>query len=163
LESRYRTRQIDDFGGLSARLPIFALLMFFFCMASAGLPGLAGFVGEFLALAGMYARSWPLAAVGALGIIFGAWYLLTLLQKLFFGALKEPPDAPEPGVDLKAPEIAALALPAILVVVLGLHPGPLLERMRGDVAGLASIYEQPSRLEPPTPKTTALALRQEKN
>ncbi|MBX3442033.1 MAG: NADH-quinone oxidoreductase subunit M [Planctomyces sp.] len=87
---RYHTRQLDDLGGLAQRLPLLACCMVFISMASIGLPGLNGFVGEFLGLLGMFARSPIYAVIGATGVILGAWYLLTMLQHAFFGPLKEP-------------------------------------------------------------------------
>ena len=87
---RYHTRMLDDLGGLAARLPFIACLLVFISMASIGLPGLNGFVGEMLSLAGMFKRIWLYAALGATGVVLGAWYLLTMLQHLLFGPLKEP-------------------------------------------------------------------------
>jgi NADH-quinone oxidoreductase subunit M len=87
---RYHTRMLDDLGGLAKRLPLIAVAMVFISMASIGLPGLNGFVGEFLSLAGMFRLKPAYAVIGATGVILGAWYLLTMLQHAFFGPLKEP-------------------------------------------------------------------------
>ena len=87
---RYHTRMLDDLGGLAKRLPLIGVAMVFISMASIGLPGLNGFVGEFLSLAGMYRLKPAYAIIGATGVILGAWYLLTMLQHAFFGPLKEP-------------------------------------------------------------------------
>jgi len=87
---RYHTRMLDDLGGLAKRLPLIAVAMVFISMASIGLPGLNGFVGEFLSLAGMFRLHPTYAVIGATGVILGAWYLLTMLQQAFFGPLKEP-------------------------------------------------------------------------
>jgi NADH-quinone oxidoreductase subunit M len=87
---RYHTRMLDDLGGLAARLPLLACIMVFISMASIGLPGLNGFVGEFLSLLGMFRLKPVYAVVGATGVILGAWYLLTMIQHAFFGPLKEP-------------------------------------------------------------------------
>ena len=87
---RYHTRMLDDLGGLARRLPLIACGMVFISMASIGLPGLNGFVGEFLSLLGMYKLRPGYAVIGATGVILGAWYLLTMLQHAFFGPLKEP-------------------------------------------------------------------------
>ncbi len=87
---RYHTRMLDDLGGLAKRLPLIAVGMVFISMASIGLPGLNGFVGEFLSLAGMFRLNPTFAVIGATGVILGAWYLLTMLQHAFFGPLKEP-------------------------------------------------------------------------
>jgi NADH-quinone oxidoreductase subunit M len=87
---RYHTRMLDDLGGLAKRIPLIAVAMVYISMASIGLPGLNGFVGEFLSLAGMFRLNPAYAIIGATGVILGAWYLLTMLQHAFFGPLKEP-------------------------------------------------------------------------
>ncbi len=87
---RYHSRMLDDLGGLAARLPYLACALVFISMASIGLPGLNGFVGEFLSLAGMFKTQRIYAVIGATGVILAAWYLLTMLQHLLFGPLKEP-------------------------------------------------------------------------
>jgi NADH-quinone oxidoreductase subunit M len=87
---RYHTRMLDDLGGLARRLPLLTCCMVFISMASIGLPGLNGFVGEFLSLLGMFNRHPAYAVIGATGVILGAWYLLTMVQLAFFGPLKEP-------------------------------------------------------------------------
>ena len=87
---RYHTRQLDDLGGLAARLPLLACIMVFVAMSSIGLPGLNGFVGEVLSLAGMFRRITVYAVLGTTGVVLGAWYLLTMIQHAFFGPLREP-------------------------------------------------------------------------
>jgi len=100
---RYHTRMLDDLGGLAKRLPLIAVAMVFISMASIGLPGLNGFVGEFLSLAGMFRLKPAYAIVAATGVILGAWYLLTMLQHAFFGPLKEPDVGHGHGHDSHAP------------------------------------------------------------
>src|SRR5204863_9304764 len=87
---RYHSRQLDDLGGLAARLPVLACIMVFIAMSSIGLPGLNGFVGEVLSLAGMFRRNHVYAVLGTTGVVLGAWYLLTMIQHAFFGPLREP-------------------------------------------------------------------------
>jgi NADH-quinone oxidoreductase subunit M len=87
---RYHTRQLDDLGGLAARLPLIACTMVFVAMSSIGLPGLNGFVGEVLSLAGMFRRHPVYAVLGTSGVVLGAWYMLTMIQQAFFGPLREP-------------------------------------------------------------------------
>lgn len=155
---RYHTRRLDDLGGLAARLPILACCMVFISMASIGLPGLNGFVGEVLALAGMFKRHPLYGALGATGVILGAWYLLTMVQQAFFGPLREPHSAAdhEPVRDITPRELAALGPLAVLCLWIGVHPEPVLDLIRPDVAAVAALYEeQPSRPE----TTTAGALQ----
>ena len=99
---RYHTREIRELGGLARRIPLLALFMLLFTFSSIGLPGMNGFAGEFLILVGMFQRGfiepqqayrydWTLQAVLAIfGVVLGAWYMLWLYQRVFFGPLKEP-------------------------------------------------------------------------
>src|SRR5436309_10581815 len=88
LYERYHTRMIADYGGMAARLKLLSLAMVFICLTSIGLPGLNGFVGEALIFLGMF-ESWQAAAIlGTAGILLGAWYLLTMVMRVFFGPLQ---------------------------------------------------------------------------
>lgn len=138
---RYHTRQIEDFGGIAAKLPLLALAMVFISLSSIGLPGLNGFVGEILALAGMFARHPLYAVLGALGLILGAWYLLSMLQYVFFGTFKEPRHGGHPVRDMNLREALSLAPIVVLCFWIGLRPQPLLEVIRPDVDAVAALYE----------------------
>ena len=109
---RYHTRQISAFGGLAARMPRLAAMMVLFTMSSIGLPGLNGFVGEFFILSGVFQRgfhnppiewAWQFKLIAVLsvsGVVLGAWYMLWLVQRVFFGPLKEPGEhSPAPAVE----------------------------------------------------------------
>src|SRR5205823_14617485 len=98
---RYHTRKMADYGGMASRLKLLAVFWVFITMSSIGLPGLNGFVGEALTIMGMYSAGflsdarpflYPFGAVLAIlaagGIVLGAWYMLMLLRRVFFGALK---------------------------------------------------------------------------
>lgn len=142
---RYHTRQLDELGGLANRMPLLAVAMVFTAFASIGLPGLNGFVGEVLALMGMFKRDPILAVIGASGVVLGAWYLLGVLQKVFFGPLQEPPhgEGHEPVADLNAREIVALAPLMLACLWLGLFPQPVLDLIRPDVESLTKLYGVP--------------------
>src|SRR5947209_13526217 len=90
LYDRYHTRLLDDYGGMGARLKLLACFTVFICLTSLGLPGLNGFVGEALVFRGMFSLQPTMAVLGTAGIVLGAWYLLRLLQRIFFGPVKEP-------------------------------------------------------------------------
>jgi NADH-quinone oxidoreductase subunit M len=143
---RYHTRLVSDLGGLASKLPRLAVLMVFISFASIGLPGLNGFVGEVLALAGMFKSNTEFAflyaALGALGVVLGAWYLLTMLQLAFFGTLKEPHhgDHAEDVPDLNVREILAVAPLAALCLYLGLFPQTLIDLIHPDVDAVARVY-----------------------
>lgn len=141
---RYHTRQLSELGGLANRMPLLAVAMVFTSFASIGLPGLNGFVGEVLALMGMFKRHPLLAMIGASGVVLGAWYLLGVLQKAFFGPLQEPHHGQghdhEPVADLNAREVMALAPLMVMCLWLGLFPQPVLDLIRPDVEALTQQY-----------------------
>lgn len=144
---RYHTRQLTEVGGLAVKLPLIAIMTVFICLASIGLPGLNGFVGEFLSLIGMFEANPLFAVVGTLGVVLGAWYLLTMVQRGFFGPLREPEPHGEdrrrhaPIRDLRVREFAMLAPIAALCLWIGVYPKPLLEVIGPDVQRIIAIYE----------------------
>jgi len=158
LYERYHTRQIDHYGGIARRLPVLAFFMAVFTLSSIGLPGLNGFAGEFLLLLGAFQRGWAgsagawtghyrvISVVAVLGVVLGAWYMLQLVQRVFFGPLREPqPDRPDAEKhaevrDLTLREVAALVPLVVFVVWIGVQPQfflsrmePTLDRLTGDV------------------------------
>ena len=152
---RYHTRQLTELGGLANRMPMLGVAMVFTSFASIGLPGLNGFVGEVLALIGMFKRDPLLAVIGASGVVLGAWYLLGVLQKAFFGPLQEPHQhhGHEPVPDLNVREVLALAPLLAMCLWLGLFPQPVLDLIRPDVESLTKLYgETRARKVIPTAK-----------
>ena len=140
---RWHTRKISDLGGLARQTPRLASFMLILILASIGLPGLGGFVGEFLVLLGMFQRGWadaPAAlavqyrviSVAALsGVVLGAWYMLALVLRVFFGPLREPAaEGRQPPVrDLNPREVLALSPLVVWIVWIGIQPGFFLDRM----------------------------------
>jgi NADH-quinone oxidoreductase subunit M len=124
---RRHTKQISELDGLQKVMPRLSGFFLFMVFASIGLPGLNGFIGEFLVLIGSYATLAPLAVLAALGVILAAIYLLWAYQRVFTGL----PRSDENRVlsDLSIREVALLAPLAALVVVIGLYPGLLLDRI----------------------------------
>lgn len=149
---RYHTRELSDLGGLAARLPLLSVCMVFICLASAGLPGLNGFVGELLALIGMYRTNPLYSALGATGVILGAWYLLDMLRRAFFGPLKEPHSAQGPIFDINARECLAVGPLMVLCLWIGVFPMPLIDAIQDDVRPIARLY---SPKEPALPAKLA--------
>jgi NADH-quinone oxidoreductase subunit M len=151
---RYHTRMMSDLGGLASKLPRLGVLMVFIAFASIGLPGLNGFVGEVLCLAGMFkvqtaaVNGITYAAIGASGVVLGAWYLLGMLQIAFFGPLKEPHhdhgEHHEDVPDLNAREVLTLAPLAAMCLYLGLFPQTLIDLIGPDVEGVARLYKRPA-------------------
>src|ERR1035441_7930212 len=122
LYDRYGTSQIDAYGGLAGKLPRTATFFVIASLAMIGLPMLNGFVGEFLILSSTFtgvSKGWAIAA--ALGVILGAAYMLSLVQKLFYG-LEGKMIASQPASDLHFGELAVLAPLAVLMLVMGLAP-----------------------------------------
>jgi NADH-quinone oxidoreductase subunit M len=139
---RYHTRQLDDLGGLAARLPLLACVMVFISLSSIGLPGLNGFVGEVLSLAGMFRRHPIYSVLGTTGMVLGAWYLLTMLQQAFFGPLREPAIGDHPVADISARELTAIVPICALCLWIGVAPQPLIDTIRPDVDAVVSVYSQ---------------------
>jgi NADH-quinone oxidoreductase subunit M len=146
---RYKTTDMRQFGGLIGRFPRLAFLTFVLCLASIGLPGLNNFVSEMLMLAGLYDARNPgihnlgLAVVAAFGILLGAWYILTMLQRVFFNPLHEPPAVgAEPPKDLTQRETFTYGLLAAVCLALGLFPQAILGTIKADVAVLSAIGDE---------------------
>ena len=148
---RRHTYEIDDFGGLAASLPLFSTLLVFTAMASIGLPGTAGFVSEFLVLLGTFKSAPWMAVIAATGVIFAAYYMLPMVQRMVFNALDNPANRNLP--DLNARELAILVPLALLVVVLGFYPKPFLDRMEPAANAVLELSRE-SRLAAP-PQTGA--------
>jgi len=131
---RLHTREIDRYGGLSINMPYYALFLMLFTMASVGLPGTSGFVGEFLSLAGIYKVSTLVTAISATGIILGAAYMLYLYRRVAFGEQKHADAAAMRDLDLR--EWLMMAPIAAAVLWMGVYPESFLAPMRADIAAL---------------------------
>jgi NADH-quinone oxidoreductase subunit M len=115
-------------------MPRFGLFLLVATLASIGLPGLNGFVGEFTILVGTF-RAKPVYAVfAATGLILGAWYMLMLVRRVMHGPLENP--ANEELSDLSGREVLALAPIALLILVIGILPGLLFDLMEPSVRDL---------------------------
>ncbi|MEE4153930.1 MAG: NADH-quinone oxidoreductase subunit M [Erythrobacter sp.] len=131
---RLHTREIDRYGALSNNMPYYAVFFLLFTMASIGLPGTSGFVGEFLSLAGIYQVSSLVALVCTTGIILGAAYMLYLYRRVAFGP-ETNPDA-QGMADISPREWAMMAPIAAVVLWMGVYPESFLAPMRDDIAAL---------------------------
>ena len=117
---RIHSRDIARYGGLADRMPKYALAFMLFSMASVGLPGTAGFVGEFLVLVGAFRVNFWLAALGSLGMILGAAYMLYLYRRVIFGSITR--DDLKSIVDLSPREIAVFAPLVFVTLWMGIYP-----------------------------------------
>ena len=140
---RLHTREIGRYGGLSINMPKYALLFLVFTMASVGLPGTSGFVGEFLSLAGAYKVSTWATLIATTGIILGAGYMLYLYRRIAFGPQVNA-DAAAMS-DINGREMLLLAPIAVVVLWMGVYPETFLAPIRRDVA---IIVERVARAAP---------------
>jgi NADH-quinone oxidoreductase subunit M len=128
---RRHTRMIADFGGLWQQLPLFSSILLVVTFSSIGLPGLNGFVGEFLILLGSF-RVAPLwTGVATSGVILGAIYMLWMFRRVIFGPLNNPEN--QKLQDLNSRELIILAPILILIVLMGVYPQPILNRLQPTV------------------------------
>jgi NADH-quinone oxidoreductase subunit M len=146
LYDRRHTRQIDEFGGVWKAAPKLGGIFLIITFASIGLPGLSGFVGEFLALIGTFVVHRPYAILSAAGVILAAVYMLWGFQRVFTG---EPTGENATFKDLSRVELATLLPLVALSLFLGLFPKPLLERVEPSVKALLEHVESRSDYSPP--------------
>ena len=127
--------------------------MVLFTFSAIGLPGTNGFAGEFLILVGMFQRGWMspelmvIAVLSVLGVVLGAWYMLSLVKRVFFGPLREPRghDNSKPVSDLNIREVGALLPLAVFVFWIGLYPKFFLDRMAPTLDRLTKAAEEEVR------------------
>jgi NADH-quinone oxidoreductase subunit M len=175
---RFHTRSIANLGGIATRAPWLAVLFMLFTFSSIGLPGLNGFVGEFMILAGSFQRAWSgvapqlsrvylgLSLLAVAGVVLGAWYMLWAVERVFFGGSREPPRGTghddhshglqhQPRCDLRWHEWVALLPLAVFVVWIGVAPAtflaPVAPAVRATTAEAATAFA--SRM-----RTTAAAI-----
>jgi NADH-quinone oxidoreductase subunit M len=153
LYERRHSYEIADFGGLAATLPVFATMLVFAAMASIGLPGTAGFASEFLVLMGAFLANPMVALVASLGVIFAAYYMLPMVQRMLFNPLENPANRGLP--DLSWREIGLLAPLVLLIVLLGFYPKPVLDRMEPAAAQVLKMTQAPRLADTFGPVTAA--------
>jgi len=154
LYERYHTRDIEAFGGLARKFPVLTFFLVVVTFSSIGLPGLNGFTGEILSLAGMFRANALYAILSLSGIILGAWYMLWLVQRTFFGKLREPlheghghdHHAHPPIGDMNCREWCALLPLTVLIFAIGIFPQYFISRMEPSIVAVAkglSVHRQP--------------------
>ena len=131
---RIHSRDIEVYGGLVHRMPGYALTFMFFMLASVGLPGTGGFIGEFLVLLGAFQVNAWVCALAALGVILGAAYMLYLYRRIIFGELTK--DVLKKIADMSPREWAVFAPLIILTLWMGIYPLPFLDIMHVSVENL---------------------------
>lgn len=140
LYERRHSRLIDDYGGVRRQVPVLGGIFLFVALASAGLPGLNGFIGEMLTLFGTFVvhRWW--AIVAATGVILAAIYLLWMYQRMFFGPLDKAEN--EKLHDVTPTELVVLVPLMVLMLVLGIYPKPMLDRIEPSAHAIVTVVEE---------------------
>jgi NADH-quinone oxidoreductase subunit M len=133
---RRHTREISEFGGLWKSVPLYAAIFMIVMLSSIGLPGLNGFVGEFLILLGTYLQGvwWWFAVIGVTGVILSALYMLWAYERVMWGPITKTVN--ETIADLSGREIAVMVPLVALILFMGLYPRPLLNRIEPSVDAL---------------------------
>lgn len=139
LYERRHTRMIEEFGGLSKVMPIYATLFLIVTLSSIGLPGLNGFVGEFLILLGAFQSNMVYGVIAALGVIFAAVYMLWMFQRVMFGEITKEEN--KNLKDLSLREILVLLPLIFFIIQIGVYPKPFLSRMDASVKHLVAQVE----------------------
>jgi NADH-quinone oxidoreductase subunit M len=140
LYERRHTREIAQFGGLAGVMPLFTAVFGIITFSSIGLPGLNGFVGEFLVLLGAFsAGMWTLGALAATGVVLGAVYMLTMFRDVMLGEVRVAENRALP--DLSRRELLFLLPIVLLVIALGIFPQPMLEAVKPPLARITARLE----------------------
>jgi NADH-quinone oxidoreductase subunit M len=183
LYERRHTRLLADFGGLWKKVPVFSAFFLVIVLASVGLPGLCGFIGEFLILLGTFTagKGWAtlgipggrmffnpmlMGTIAASAVILSAMYLLTMYQKIFFGPLDKPANRDPHVKDIHGREVWVFGIIAVAAFVLGVYPKPILDATEPAVKAFTATFqdrlaeatrtpEAPARFYPPLPAPKA--------
>jgi len=133
------TREIKNYGGVVSVMPKYAVLFMIFALGSLGLPGTTGFVGEFLILIGTFKVDFVVATIASFGVILGAAYILWLYRRVIFG------DITNPEInnlnDINKSETIILSFLAIVSILFGFYPDPLLSSTSTSVENLIILFE----------------------
>jgi NADH-quinone oxidoreductase subunit M len=138
LYERHHTKEISRYGGVATSMPILATFFMIAMLGSVGLPGLSGFVGEFLSIVGTFDANPAVGIICAFGVILGAVYMLKLYKCVMFGEVSDKSIIK--FSDLKSYEIAALVPLMFLIIYIGVLPAGVLTSINIPVENLAGIY-----------------------
>jgi NADH-quinone oxidoreductase subunit M len=137
---RMHSRQIADYGGVANTMPVFAAFMVLFSMANAGLPGTAGFVGEFMVIIASFKANFWFAFLAATTLILGAAFTLWMVKRVLYGEVAN--DNVAELTDLNSREFIVLAILAVSVLLVGLWPAPLVDMMNTTIEQLLQQVAQ---------------------
>ena len=137
---RRHTRMISEFGGLCTPMPVFAIIFMIVTLSSIGLPGLNGFVGEFLILLGAFQTNKIYATIAATGVIFAACYMLWMFQRVVFGKVTN--DKNKDLKDLSWREIAIFAPLILFIIWIGVYPSTFLDKTKASTENFVAMMEK---------------------
>ena len=140
LYQRRHSTQLAAFGGLAKKVPLLATYLLIVGLASIGLPGTNGFVGEFLILLGAFQAHWLYGAVAVTGVVFGAAYFLWYYERAMLGPLAQA--AGQAITDLNARELVIAVSLSVMIFWIGLYPSPFLRMMNGSVQALVERLDR---------------------
>jgi NADH-quinone oxidoreductase subunit M len=150
---RRHTREITQYGGIAKIMPLFAVAFMIVTLSSVALPGTNGFIGEFLILLGAWKANPGLAAMAALGVVFGAVYMLWMVQRVFFGPINNPEN--EKLVDLNFRELAILAPLVVAIFFMGVYPNFFFSKTGPSIDRFLKRSTGAQQQSPTTPTATA--------
>jgi NADH-quinone oxidoreductase subunit M len=137
---RRHSRQIDDFGGIAHVMPIFATAFLIVTLASIGLPGMNGFVGEFLILLGTFKSNVTYAVIGTSGIVLAAVYMLWMVQRVFYGSLDKEENTKLTDISLRE---KLIILPLVIMIFwIGIYPRTFISKIEPAVQNLVQLVSQ---------------------
>jgi NADH-quinone oxidoreductase subunit M len=137
---RRHTRMISEFGGLCTPMPVFAIIFMIVTLSSIGLPGLNGFVGEFLILLGAFQTNKIYATIAATGVIFAACYMLWMFQRVIFGQVTNEKN--KDLKDLSWREIAIFAPLILFIIWIGVYPSTFLDKTKASTENFVALMEK---------------------
>ena len=140
LYERRHTRMIADYGGVTKKMPILAVFFMVATLSSIGLPGLNGFVGEFLVLLGTFKSNVLIAVIATSGVILSACYMLWMFQRVMFNKITNPENSKLKDINRR--ELALLLPITILIFWIGIYPKPILSRMDASVNHLLTQVDE---------------------
>jgi len=139
LYDRMHTYQIDAYGGVVQRMPLYAVAFMVFTLANIGLPGTTGFVGEFLTLLGTFQTNNWVAFLATIGTILSACYALYLYRRVIFGVIEKPNLM---GIaDLTSREVVTLLPLGLLTIFYGVHPQPIIDASAASIEQIISGFQ----------------------
>tara|TARA_B100000614_G_scaffold235362_1_gene232049 strand:- start:80 stop:1558 length:1479 start_codon:yes stop_codon:yes gene_type:complete len=137
---RMHSRLINTYGGLVSIIPKYSVLLMVFVLASLGLPGTSGFIGEFLILMGAFKDNFLVAVIASIGVILGAAYILWMYKRVVFGKIINP--ELKTMVDLNRSEFLVLSCLAVPILFFGFYPEPLINTIEVSINDLIEMYNK---------------------